>query len=249
MTENIFYVYIYKYPDGTPYYVGKGSKKRYARHLLDAKANRNQKSWCVRVTKKIIDSDQEPIIEKVFENLSNENALKIEKELIKRYGRRDNKTGILTNLSDGGESYPTNLSENIAREQSKRMLGKNNPMYGKKHSEEIKQKLREINTGKTLLEETKEKIKNKMSGRHSGEKNPFYGKKHSDESKEKISLSSQKTVEELKKSGKNHWNKGKKMSEDTIKKLKEEKTCNHCGKIGRGSAMNRYHFSNCKVEL
>jgi group I intron endonuclease len=49
--------------------------------------------------------------------------------------------------------------------------GKNNPMYGKYHSDE-----------------TKNKISEKAQLRI-GEKNPFYGKHHSEKSKEKIKLS------------------------------------------------------------
>lgn len=78
---------------------------------------------------------------------------------------------------------------------------------GRKHSEETKNKLRIINTGKKYgpcTEERKEKIrkkrlgvrgqythteeyKNKMSNKYKGEGNPFYNKKHTKESIKKIS--------------------------------------------------------------
>lgn len=51
-----------------------------------------------------------------------------------------------------------------------RGLGKNNHFYGKKHTEE-----------------TKEKIRLSAIGRYDGEKNPFYGKTHSEEAKRKMS--------------------------------------------------------------
>ena len=51
-----------------------------------------------------------------------------------------------------------------------RGLGENNPFYGKKHTEESKEKQR-------LL----------MVGRYDGKKNPFYGKSHSEETKKKMS--------------------------------------------------------------
>ena len=59
--------------------------------------------------------------------------------------------------------------------------GENNPMYGKHHSEESKQKLR----GREVSAETREK----MSLHHanvSGENNPFYGKTHSNEVMSKL---------------------------------------------------------------
>lgn len=52
-----------------------------------------------------------------------------------------------------------------------RGLGDNNHFYGKKHSEESKQKQRMVKLGK-----------------YDGEKNPFYGKKHNEETREKMSL-------------------------------------------------------------
>ena len=43
--------------------------------------------------------------------------------------------------------------------------GKNNPMYGRKHTEEAKDKIRNSNLGKKLSEETRKKISGKMAGR------------------------------------------------------------------------------------
>ena len=50
--------------------------------------------------------------------------------------------------------------------------GKNNPFYGKKHTQEFK-----------------EQSSVRMKGRYVGENNPFYGKKHTDETREKIKKS------------------------------------------------------------
>lgn len=60
--------------------------------------------------------------------------------------------------------------------------GEKNPMYGKKHTLEIKEKISKINTGRILSDEHKEKISNKIKGKN----HPMYGKKHTDESKNKI---------------------------------------------------------------
>jgi hypothetical protein len=60
--------------------------------------------------------------------------------------------------------------------------GEKNPMYGKKHTSEIKEKISKINTGRILSDEHKEKISNKIKGKN----HPMYGKKHTDESKNKI---------------------------------------------------------------
>ena len=94
-----------------------------------------------------------------------------------------------------------------------------------KHSEKTKKKMSEMRKGKHSFWHTEE-WKKKMSKRMSGEKNPMYGKRitgskhqmygkhHSEESKKKMSLS---------KKGQIAWNKGKKMSKESIRKNSEAK--------------------------
>lgn len=62
-------------------------------------------------------------------------------------------------------------------------------------SDETKEKLRQINLGKTAInkgiacpDKTKEKIRNTARGKHIGHKNGFYNKKHTDNTKEKMKL-------------------------------------------------------------
>lgn len=54
--------------------------------------------------------------------------------------------------------------------------GSNNPFYGKKHTDETKQKISEAGMGRTPW--------NKGKATGVGEENPFYGKKHTDETKQ-----------------------------------------------------------------
>lgn len=103
------------------------------------------------------------------------------------------------------------------------LLGKENPVYGHKHSEEFKKRLSKMRVG---------------------ERNPFYGKKHSEETKKIISE---------KGSGANNWlfgkhqneeakqkmsaaKMGKKASEETKKLMSEQRT-------GEGNAMYGKHHS------
>ena len=135
-----FYVYAYLRQDGTPYYIGKGKKKRaWDKHNSISLPKNN---------KKIV------IMEK---NLTEIGAFALERFYIKWYGRKNDKSGILRNLTDGGQggdtiSHHPNI-EKIKKNISEKNSGKNNPMYGSKRF---------------------------------GEKNPFYGKKHSEETKIKI---------------------------------------------------------------
>lgn len=135
----------------------------------------------------------------IASNLTKEEADNFEKLLIKELNLLNPNNGY--NLKDGGaNSRPSEISrvniknaaikrcqnEEYIKRQSeahKWQTGANNPMHGKKHTEETKQKLREISSGKHPSNETK----NKMSESHIGEKNPMFGKSHLDETKKKIS--------------------------------------------------------------
>jgi group I intron endonuclease len=126
----------------------------------------------------------------IADGLSQEDAKKMEIDLISQYKSTNRNHGY--NMTEGGEGWlgckhseewrrklieynKTRVlgPEFIQRQRESHIgkgLGKDNPFYGKKHTDETKRKISEAN-----------------KGRLSGENNPFYGKKHSEESRRKIS--------------------------------------------------------------
>jgi hypothetical protein len=154
-------------------------------------------------------------IEIIYNNLSWEEACIKEKELISKYGRIDLKTGILTNMTDGGDGL-SNMSEEFKINMSKIKLGSSGPNKGRKMSEETKEKLRQHNLGKKLSEETRKKIsESNMGKRHlSEESKKLIGLKNS------IKLKGRKLSEEIKmKMSKSRI--GRIVSEETRKKISE----------------------------
>ena len=98
-----FYTYTYSYPNGVPFYVGKGTKKRIENHMWDAKAGRNTDKFHIRIIRKLLKNNQQPTIKKIVDNVDEELAFLVEQELIAKYGKKIDGTGILTNNTDGGE--------------------------------------------------------------------------------------------------------------------------------------------------
>lgn len=119
-------------------------------------------------------------------------------------------------------------------EHSKRMTGKNNPMYGlkgKKHPQyNLWKEQPHPNLGRKFPEH---------SERMKGENNPNYGKPVPAEVKEKISKSL---------SGKNNPNYGLRGEKNPkYGKKQKEVECPHCKKKGGIGAMVRWHFDNCSA--
>lgn len=169
-----FYVYAYLRENGSPYYIGKGSGKRAY----------NTQDHCAKPPK-----DKSKIIFYQTGLLEND-AFNLETAYIKLFGRKDNKTGILRNRTDGGEG----VSGQICSEEHRRKLSITST--GRTHSEESKQKMSISHTGKILSEEHKRNLSIAGSG-----------KIKSEEHKRKISIAKMGKIksEETKQNMSKNW--------------------------------------------
>jgi len=202
---NKFYIYVFmdstkignfKYGEYEfeyePFYIGKGTSDRIITSKCDKRTFKSNK------IKSIKNLGGQVISRKLHENISFEDSITLEKQIIQKIGRRDLDLGPLTNLTDGGEGRLNGKNSLESIEKSiKSRIKTNKRLREMGHdftrSKEVKMKLREINMGK---------------------KNPMWGKTHTDEIKE---AHSQRI------SGLNHPMFGKKHNDSTIELIKEKR--------------------------
>jgi hypothetical protein len=159
--KNDFYTYAYLREDGTPYYIGKGRGRR----------------AFVKSDRKILPPADRTRILFLKKNLTEVEALRHEIYMIFVLGRKDLATGILRNLTNGGDGISgfkfteeskekirqkalmrPPVSEEERNKRSERARGENNPRFGAEVTAETRQKIREKGKGRIAAPETKEKM-------------------------------------------------------------------------------------------
>lgn len=166
--------------DYEPFYIGKGTSDRIITSKCDKRTFKSNK------IKSIKNSGGQVLSKKLHENISFEESNILERQIIKIIGRRDLNLGPLTNLTDGGEGRLNgrNSPESIEKNRQSRIMTNNKLRemgYDFKASEETKMKLREINKGEKNPMWGKshtDEIKEAHSQRVSGFNHPMFGKKH-----------------------------------------------------------------------
>ena len=139
-----YYVYKYVREDGTPYYIGKGCNNR---------INEAHDVGMPPKERRVIIKDA----------LTEAKAFEMEINLIKEYGRKDLGTGILRNLTDGGEGGSGVIQSLETRQKrSQSLKGKSRPKWvrekiseglkGKPKSPEHVMKSKETNRKKPKVE-------------------------------------------------------------------------------------------------
>jgi hypothetical protein len=179
-----------------PFYIGIGEKENraYKKHGRSSYWNRIVDKYGYRV-------------EILFDDLTWEEAQEKEIEFISLYGRRDLNTGILVNLTDGGENPP-------------KMFGHKFNL-GRKVSEQTRKKRSESLKGRTFSVETR-KLKSDIAKSKGQRPILPVGFKHSEESKKLMSENSKgKIISDEQRIKISEANKGKKTHNSTAIMINE----------------------------
>ena len=226
---NDYYVYIYwRLDTNEPFYGGKGKAYRWCQLCNRGKHFKN------------IENKYQIVCEIVMNNLTEEQAHGIEcwiiNELVFEYGysidisnNRSSEKGMhLVNCTWGGEGvsgWKANQEQKNKISKSKKgennyfygKYGKDNPNYGRHHTEEAKKKMSESHKN------------------YRGENHPMYGKHHSEETKKKMSdirkgenhtfYGIKRPEHSEKMSGKNNPMYGKQRTKDVKRKIGKSVIC------------------------
>lgn len=190
------YIYVYLDPlkpgnfdytrirfDHEPFYIGYGKNNRINDHINESKYS-DYKTIKHNKILKILKNSKEPIRYKLYENLTEYSAQRLEMYFIDLIGRRDQHRGHLTNLTDGGGKTNTDkYIQEIINSYIKNTIGNNrkgklNANYGKKWSDEQKREasIRQKNNHKHLNGNNnpskRKEVRDKISETKMGLKNP-----------------------------------------------------------------------------
>lgn len=246
--SNVKYVYMLMHND-IPFYVGISTNwKRIHEHFSD---NRRKINTLLRRKIRKINATSGTVQIKIINHYATYSDMyAAEKNLIRFYGKMIDKTGILTNYSDGGEGR-SGLTSSLKQKDAVKKAN-----TGKVKSPETLLKL-SISMKKTMQERGgtfkgrrhSEETKKLMSENNSGVNHPQYGKpsallgrKHTEQTvsriKESLSKIDMSCTEDRKEKLSKYWS------------MQPLLTCPHCNKESTFKpSMIKHHFDNCKKKI
>ena len=215
--------FVYKWihlPTGK-WYIGSRTAK--GCHLADGYISSSQ------LIKPLIKQNPTEWKREIIKTGSPEEMIKLETTLLESLDAKHNPMSFNQHNGDGKFTRTgVKVSDDTRKKQSESIKkvhpnrGKPSPNRGKVASGDTRKKQSEAKLGKKrkpFTEQTRAKIRQAKLDSN----NPSYGKTPSEETKEKLRQANQ----------------GK----------KETFTCPHCGKVGSGGSMTRWHFDNCKSRV
>lgn len=265
--ENKFYIYVYLDPrtigeftygeykfNYQPFYVGKGKSDRDQHHIRESRIKFDTNKIKTKIIRSLQKDNLNPIIIKLYEDLTEELSYKMEKILIDIIGKKIDGKGPLTNIKDGGDGFTSEDSkktwllegvrekridglkkwwDNLDYEKkikySEDKKGKNNPFFNKKHTDQYKKIRSEKYKGEG----------NPMFGK-TGINSHHYGKKHSSETIDKKSKSMKKFYSGLSKEKREEI--GKKISNSNKNNPKMRGENNGNSKLIKNDVINIRKF-------
>lgn len=195
---NDYYVYRWLRPDtGAVFYVGKG---RGDRDLQRKKHNK----IVTRIVAKLERLGLQHTVERIRGGLTEAEAFDLERAEIAKFGRVNNGTGTLANMTDGGEGASGVIRSAETRAKLSASLKGNTNMLGRTHAPETRAKIGATKLGNKYFEGKSHsaEARAKIADAARGNKN-MLGKERSAETRKKLSVA----------------NTGKTHSEETRKKL------------------------------
>jgi group I intron endonuclease len=197
-------------PETGAFYIGSTGniEKRFARHMNDLKCNRHS-SFRMQLHHDGSDGVNWKL-DMSWLTDDREDAYRVEDELIKMYS--DDPLMLNSSISAKGmalrkgskehDRWSETMSkslldkyETMSKEERKVLFGKPgelNGMFGRKHTDEVKQFNSQLNKGNSYAKGSKRTpaqcaFLSELAMSKTGCKNPFFGKKHSDETKQHLS--------------------------------------------------------------
>lgn len=146
-----------------PFYIGKGKGERMYVHLHPHHLKKCRNKHKVHTIELAKSMGRTVFVEVIKSGLTDKQAQRLEKKLIKFYGRRDLKTGCLTNLTNGGDgtagfkrSLESRRKQSITARSREWTPRDTRSKSGWKHSAEARRKMSEAASSRKRKPHSKE---------------------------------------------------------------------------------------------